>query len=275
MNHSFPFTLVISIVVILLIVGFFYYRSKNAEKKAAVENVEDTTKDLFRGEVDSFSLKDGGTLDIFSIKHGTLAMRVAGKWIYVDPVTSGALPETDFSPMPKADYILFTHAHYDHFDTLAVSQLKKDETRVIANAEVVETLGWGEALRNGESTTTAEGWTIEAVPAYNNSPEKLDFHPQGRDNGYVITVDGFRTYVSGDTEVIPELADRKDIDVAFLPCNLPYTMSPEQCAEAARTFMPKVLFPYHYGGTDTPTDLQKLVSLLDGSGIEVRIRQYE
>ena len=113
--------------------------------------------------------------------------------------------------------------------------------------------------------------TLEAVPAYNNSPDKLQFHPKGRDNGFILNLNGMRVYIAGDTEDIPEMADIKDIDVAFLPCNLPFTMTPEQCAHAATMVKPAVLFPYHYG----QTDIQQVVKLLEGSGIDVRIRDYQ
>ena len=126
-------------------------------------------------------------------------------------------------------------------------------------------------MANGDTRTLSDGWTVDAVPAYNNSPEKLQFHPKGRDNGFVLTIEGMRIYIAGDTEDIPEMADLKDIDVAFLPCNLPYTMTPEQCARAATIIKPAVLFPYHYG----QTDIQQVVKLLDGSGIDVRIRDYQ
>jgi L-ascorbate metabolism protein UlaG (beta-lactamase superfamily) len=109
------------------------------------------------------------------------------------------------------------------------------------------------------------------VPAYNISPEKRQFHPKGRDNGFVLTIEGMRIYIAGDTEDYPEMDTIKDIDVAFLPCNLPYTMSPEQCSHAATMIKPTVLFPYHYG----QTDIQQVVKLLDGSGIDVRIRNYQ
>ena len=250
--------------------AFFYFFKNMASAKHVADKANDDLSLLFRGEKDSFELSDGSSLEIYSIKHGSLAINVAGKWIYVDPVTSAALPETDFLVLPKADYILFTHNHYDHFDAVAISQLRAENTRIFANETTINELGFGTPLCNGDTATTAEGWIIEAVPAYNNSTEKLQFHPKGRDNGYVLTIAGLRIYIAGDTEVIPELALLKDIDIAFLPCNLPYTMSPEQCATAAETVSPKVLFPYHYGDTD----LEYLVELLRDSGIEVRIRQY-
>ena len=267
--------IIFAILAAVLVAGIILLVSAIRKSDAAVKVVDDEAnedlKSMFRGEMDSFSLKKGRTIDFFSIKHGSVAIRAAGKWIYVDPVGKGAEPQTDYTVLPKADYILVTHSHGDHLDAEAISQLSTENTKLLANPASIEALGYGNALTNGDSFTTEDGWTIDAVPAYNNSEEKLNFHPQGRDNGYVLTIDGFRVYVAGDTEVIPELADIKDIDVAFLPCNLPFTMTPEQCAEAAKTVSPKVLFPYHYA----KTDLSALEGLLEGSGIEVRIRQYQ
>lgn len=220
---------------------------------------------------DVFTTKNGTEISFTCIKHASVGIQVGDKWIYVDPVIKASGTETDYSVFPKADYIVVTHDHYDHFDSLAVEQLSREGTVFVADPSSVEALGRGVAMRNGDSYDTVEGWKIEAVPAYNTSEEKLQFHPKGRDNGYIITVDGFRMYFGGDLEVIPELSDVKDIDVAFLPCNLPFTMTPEQCNEAARIVAPKVLFPYHYGDTD----IQKLVDLLAGSGMDVRIRQYQ
>ena len=124
-------------------------------------------------------------------------------------------------------------------------------------------------MKNGERTQLEEDIEIEAVPAYNTTKGREQFHPKGRDNGYILTLDGLRIYIAGDTEDIPEMADIKDIDIAFLPCNQPYTMTPEQLVRAAKIIKPKVLFPYHYGDTDVsgiPVQLP---------GIDVRIRHYE
>lgn len=262
------------IIPVLLVVAGAVLLSISRKAKVA-DIVDDEYNEDIRsclgGEVDAFKTDKGNTLYIFSIKHATIAMRLGAKWIYIDPVTSAAMPETDFSDLPKADYILFTHDHYDHFDTTAICQLKADNTVIIANPDAAAVVEGAKAMSNGETFTTPEGWTIDAVPAYNNSEEKLQFHPKGRDNGYILTIEGLRIYIAGDTEVIPELSEIKDIDVAFLPCNLPYTMTPEQCAEAARIVKPAVLFPYHY----SDTDLSGLAALLDGTGIDLRIRSYK
>ena len=132
-------------------------------------------------------------------------------------------------------------------------------------------LGSGEIMANGDQLQIADDIKVEAVPAYNYSEGRTQFHPKGRDNGYILTVDGLRIYIAGDTEDIPEMASVKDIDIAFLPCNQPYTMTTEQLVKAAKTIKPKVLFPYHYG----QTDVTNVPSQLQADGINVRIRHYE
>ena len=221
-------------------------------------------------QTDTFKTKEGKAVTITAIKHASLRIQYDGLEIQVDPVAQYA-PETDYSKFPKADIILVTHEHFDHFDRDAIAALKKDGTQVFANPAVQKMLGSGTVLTNGEHRVIAKGVSLAAVPAYNTTPGHTQFHPRGRDNGYVLTIDGLRIYIAGDTEDIPEMANLKDIDVAFLPCNQPYTMTPEQVAKAARTIKPKVLFPYHY----SQTPIKQVADLLDGSGIDVRIRNYQ
>lgn len=158
-----------------------------------------------------------------------------------------------------------------HFDKQAIAALTKEGTQMITNARCAEMLGYGKVMANGDKMDVAADIHVEAVPAYNYSEGRTQFHPKGRDNGFIITIDGLRIYIAGDTEDIPEMADIKDIDVAFLPCNQPYTMTPEQVANAARIIKPKVLFPYHY----STTEIQKVADLLEDSSTEVRIRNYQ
>ena len=229
-----------------------------------------TTGDALDFQTDTFKTKGGKEVVITAIKHASLRIQYDGLEIQVDPVAKYA-PETDYSKFPKADVILVTHEHFDHFDSDAIATLKKDGTEIVANPAVQKMLGFGTALANGESRVLAKGIKLDAVPAYNTTPGHTQFHPKGRDNGYVLTIDGLRIYIAGDTEDIPEMAALKDIDVAFLPCNQPYTMTPEQVAKAARTIKPKVLFPYHY----SQTPIKQVSDLLTGSGIDVRIRNYQ
>ncbi len=229
-----------------------------------------TTGDALDFQTDTFKTKEGKAVTITAIKHASLRIQYDGLEIQVDPVAKYA-PETDYSKFPKADVILVTHEHFDHFDRDTIATLKKDGTEIVANPAVQKMLGFGTALSNGESRVLAKGIKLDAVPAYNTTPDHTQFHPKGRDNGYMLTIDGLRIYIAGDTEDIPEMASLKDIDVAFLPCNQPYTMTPEQVAKAARTIKPKVLFPYHY----SQTPIKNVVELLAGSGIDVRIRNYQ
>ena len=169
------------------------------------------------------------------------------------------------------DAIFVTHEHFDHLDTAAIKQLTGDNTKLITNQTCTETLGYGQVMANGDTLLLADDILVEAVPAYNTSEGHTQFHPKGRDNGFILTLDGLRIYIAGDTEDIPEMADIKDIDIAFLPCNQPYTMTVEQLVNAARMVKPKVLFPYHYG----QTDVSGIPAMLENDGIEVRIRLYE
>jgi len=180
-------------------------------------------------------------------------------------------PETDYATFPKANIILITHEHKDHFDREAIHQLRTPATSIYVNNAVYGHFKNGLVMRNGDSAEYASDIKIEAVPAYNSTPGREQYHPKGRDNGYVLTLDGLRIYIAGDTEDIPEMANLKDIDIAFLPCNQPYTMTVDQLVKAAKTIKPKVLFPYHY--SETP--IYKVNMQLAGSGIDVRIRDYK
>lgn len=211
-----------------------------------------------------------GGLEITFIGHGTLMFTFGGRVIHVDPVGEYA----DYQTLPKADLILITHEHGDHLDAKVVELLRQPSTRVVLNQAGASQVPGGIVMKNGEMKTE-DGLQIEAVPAYNLvhlRPGGEPFHPKGDGNGYIITFGGKRVYVAGDTENTPELKALKNIDIAFLPMNLPYTMTPEMVADAARAFKPKILYPYHYGSTNTG----KLVDLLkDSPEIEVRIRKLE
>ena len=215
-------------------------------------------------ETDIFKVDDG-FLKIYFIGHGTLMFDYNGRIIHIDPVGR----EADYSQMPKADLILITHEHPDHLDADALGMIKKAGTDIILNESSAGKIKEGIVMKNGEQRTV-RGLKIEAVPAYNTTEGRDRFHPKGRDNGYVVTFDDKRVYIAGDTENHPEMKRLKDIDIAFLPMNQPYTMLPEQVAEAAKAFRPKVLYPYHYGDTD----VSELVALLkDVKNMEVRIRK--
>lgn len=211
-----------------------------------------------------------GPLKITFIGHASLMFEFNGKVIHVDPV----MREGDYSQLPDADLILITHEHGDHFDPSALKQILTPKTKIVLSQRCYDQFQQGEVMKNGDQTTVL-GYKIEAVPAYNIVHHRSNgepFHPKGVGNGYVITFGNKRVYVAGDTENIPEMSQLKNIDIAFLPMNLPYTMTPEMTADAARSFRPKILYPYHYGKTDP----QKLVDLLKNDPeIEVRIRQMQ
>lgn len=222
-----------------------------------------------RFEKDTIQTSDG-PLEITFIGHGTLMMNWNGKTIHVDPY--GRL--ADYTVLPKADLILITHHHGDHLDLKAMGTVSTDKAVVLLTKTCAEQAGKGIVMMNGESRTVL-GMQVEAVPAYNleqKRPDGTPFHPKGEGNGYVLTFGTTRVYVAGDTENTPEMKALKNIDVAFLPMNLPYTMTPAQVADAARAFRPRVLYPYHYGETDPVL----LAALLKGErGIEVRIRRMK
>ncbi|HDT14260.1 MAG TPA: MBL fold metallo-hydrolase [Candidatus Aminicenantes bacterium] len=209
-----------------------------------------------------------GDLEIVFLGHGSLMMAFAGKIIHVDPYGEVA----DYGALPKADLVLVTHEHFDHLDPRALAAILKPDTQAVGSESCAGQLAGAVLMANGDVRTVL-GLPIEAVPAYNIARKRPDgnlFHPPGRGNGYVVTFGDKRVYIAGDTEATPQMKALKDIDVAFLPMNLPYTMSPEEVAEAARAFRPKVLYPYHFGDTDT----SRLLELLQGEkDIEVRIRK--
>ncbi len=212
----------------------------------------------------------GGELKITFVGHGTLMFTFGEKVIHVDPVCR----EADYVRMPEADLILITHGHGDHLDPDAVAAVRTDGTEIVLPPSCASKVADATVMDSGDVATVA-GLRIEAVPAYNIVHERDSgepFHPKGVGNGYVITFGDKRVYVAGDTENTPEMKALENIDVAFLPMNLPYTMTPEMVAEAARAFRPAILYPYHYGQTDT----SELVELLgDEADIEVRIRPMQ
>jgi L-ascorbate metabolism protein UlaG (beta-lactamase superfamily) len=211
-----------------------------------------------------------GELEITFIGHGTLMFTFQKKVIHVDPYGQLA----DYTALPKADVILITHAHRDHLDRAAIAAVSTEKTARVYSPVCTEALDKGILMENGDVKSVC-GLTIEAVPAYNlvhKSASGEFFHPRGKGNGYLITFGDKRVYVAGDTENTPEMKALKEIDIAFLPMNLPYTMTPEMVADAALAFRPKILYPYHFSDTNP----QRLLALMKGaSDIEVRLRRME
>jgi L-ascorbate metabolism protein UlaG (beta-lactamase superfamily) len=208
-----------------------------------------------------------GEVKITPLNHASTLIEAGGKTIYLDP----AKP-VKFGGLPKADLILITDIHGDHMDPGSIAGITKAGTDIFAPPAVVATVTTAKPIANGE-TKKWQGWTIEATPAYNltrgPSPGKL-FHDKGRGNGYVLTYGGVRFYFSGDTEGIPEMRALKNIDVAFVCMNLPYTMPPDEAADAVKAFHPKIVIPYHYRGSD----LAVFKKALEGTGIEVRLLDW-
>ncbi len=212
-----------------------------------------------------------GDLKILPINHATLALQWKGRTIDVDPV-GGAKA---FQGLPKPDLILVTDIHGDHFNKETLADLAGPDTKLVCPAAVAEQFppemrSHASILANGQTGEFA-GIKVEAIPMYNLTPERLKFHTKGRGNGYVVTLGGKRIYLSGDTEDIPEMLALKNIDVAFICMNLPYTMTVEQAARAVRAFKPHVVYPYHYRGSDV-NKFKELVGT--DEGIEVRLRDW-
>jgi len=211
-----------------------------------------------------------GNLEITFIGHGSLMLTYKNVVIQVDPFSR----LTDYSKLPKANLVLITHDHRDHLDPVALKNVRTDRTILIITESCAAKIPDGIVMKNGDVEMVG-GLSIEAIPAYNlvhMRSEGVPFHPKGDGNGYVITFGDTRVYIAGDTENIPEMKNLKNIDYAFLPMNLPYTMTPEMAADAARAFKPKVLYPYHFGDTDT----NRLFELMKSTPeVEVRIRKME
>lgn len=208
-----------------------------------------------------------GPLKLTAIRHASFMVEAGGKVIHVDPWSQG-----DYAGLPKADILLLTDTHGDHFDLKAIELVRRPDTIVIAPPAVAEKLAGVRVLRNGESAE-AGPFHIEAVPMYNvkrGPAEGQVYHAKGRGNGYVVAYGGFRLYISGDTENIPEMRALKNIDAALICMNLPYTMPPEEAAEAVKAFRPKVAIPYHYRGSD----LQAFARALEGTGVEVKLLDW-
>jgi L-ascorbate metabolism protein UlaG (beta-lactamase superfamily) len=210
-----------------------------------------------------------GIVEMHFIGHGSLMFKVNGFVIYIDPVRSSG----NYDFLPKADLILVTHEHGDHLDVKLIEDLKKEGTLLFCNQNSKLKVPWAMAMK-ADDRQEINNIIIEAVPAYNIVNESTTghpFHPKGVGIGYILTIGGKRFYIAGDTENTPEMKSLRNIDVAFLPMNLPYTMTPAMVADAALAFKPKILYPYHFGDTDT----NEIIKLLKDTDISVRIRKLK
>lgn len=219
-------------------------------------------------ETDIINTSDG-KLEVTFLGHGTLMFKYNGKTIHIDPFSRVA----DYAKLPKADIVLLTHHHRDHLDPIALQQITNPTTIIVLTETCAGKIDGGIIMKNG-ATRTIDSIKIEAVPAYNLVHKRDNgqlYHPKGEGNGYVLTFGNTRVYIAGDTENTPEMKALQNIDYAFLPMNLPYTMTPEMAADATRACSPTVLYPYHYGDTDT----SRIVELLRDTEVEIRIRRMK
>ncbi len=216
---------------------------------------------------DSFSFPDADLI-IHPVNHASLVLSLNGTIIYVDPVGS----MSRYEGLPQADLILVTHEHSDHYERSALERLSNGITPLITNPTVFSKLSAGlkssaTSMANGDALSE-QNIEIEAIPAYNLTSGRLQYHPPGRDNGYILNVGGMRLYLAGDTEDIPEMRGLKDIDIAFVPMILPWAMDVDQAASAVIEFAPDVVYPYHYGNSD----VQKFRSAVEAGNTSIDVR---
>jgi len=205
-----------------------------------------------------------GALRLTPIQHASLMIQAGGKVLYVDPA------QGSYDGLPQADYILITHIHGDHMVPALVDKLKKPATQILAPKAVAEKVAGVTVISNGETKTVGD-FKVEAIPMYNvPKPGGQVYHEKGSGNGYILTYGGKRFYIAGDTEEIPEMKALRGIDVAFICMNMPFTMTPQEAAEAVRAFHPAIVYPYHSRGSDT----NAFAKALEGTGIEVRLRDW-
>lgn len=213
---------------------------------------------------------NGKELKLTFFAHASIAIEYEDRTIYVDPVVGNAR----YEELPKADIILVTHSHYDHFDMAAIEAVQRPDTHILLDKTSAEGFqGDCYTMLPGSVAEPYADIRVEAVAAYNTSENQLQFHPKEREDcGYILTLGGaVRIYISGDTEPTDEQRAIRNIDIAFICVNQPYTMKPEQAVEAVKALQPKIYYPYHYGQVDEPTDVEALKKMLD-SVCDVRIR---
>lgn len=220
-------------------------------------------------EQDIIPAPDGKEVKITFLQHASLLLEYNGLHIYSDPVSNFDDCNIDYTKLPQADLILVSHDHYDHLDLAAIDDILSPDTKIVCNSTSAEKIENATVMKNGNTLKILSNIDIEAVAAYNITEGHLQFHPRHRDNGYILTLGGLRIYIAGDTEDTPDAYSIKNIDVAFLPVNQPYTMTLEQASKLARGIAPAILYPYHY----TDTDIAQLPKLLSNTNIDVRLRQ--
>ncbi|MFA6294544.1 MAG: MBL fold metallo-hydrolase [Victivallales bacterium] len=251
------------------------------KKFSAFTGAENKSHKLFFGEIVSVWVKKlataataalpqqgkiGDNIKFTPIEHASVVIQTKENTIFVDPV--GELSR--YARFPKPDIILTTHSHADHFNPAVTDALKGKDTVCVGPKDVTDNLGYGQPLKNG-AETTVKGVRIEAIPAYNTTADRMEFHPKGRDNGYVLNMNGKRIYISGDTEDIKEMRQLRNIDSAFLCMNLPYSMTEEQAASAVLEMKPKEVIPYHYSGRNGMSDPKKFKRLVSEKNKDINV----
>jgi len=246
------------------------YSCKEKESSvASSEEMEEAT--VAQDEGGSTVIPD---IQITPISHATFVMNWNDQIIYVDPVGGVAV----FANMPPAEVILVTDIHGDHMNPETIAAVKNEDNFLFVPQAVADKLDAKlkptVIVNNGEAATR-NGLMITAIPMYNITEGRLDKHPKGRGNGYVLEKDGYRVYISGDTEGVPEMRNLKNIDKAFICMNLPYTMDVDQAADAVLAFAPKEVVPYHYRGQDNFSDVEKFKSLVNEKNPEIEVTLLE
>ncbi len=241
---------------------------------ACKETPKSPPKDPIAGEPMS-EVQASPEVKVIPIEHATAVIEWGDTTIYIDPVGGAEA----FESQKKPDLILVTDIHQDHLSVETLQALKMDSTKIIVPQAVADQMPDAlktqlEILNNGEVTTLGE-INISAIPMYNLRPEAREFHTKGRGNGYVIGLGDKRIYFSGDTEDIPEMRELKDIDMAFICMNLPYTMTVESAADAVIAFRPEQVYPYHYRGNPDVGDVRKFASLVTAADKNIEIIQLD
>ncbi len=257
--------------IYLLVLTIAFVGCKNNSEKIDSEAVVDTPME----EVDGGKAAKNEGFIINPVEHASMVLNWDGTIIYVDPVGGKEM----FSKYTEPDLALVTHIHGDHLDVPTLESIVIDKTQLIAPKTVFDKLPESlqnktKVLNNGEKTSGFE-IGIEAIPMYNLRPEALKFHEKGQGNGYVLEKNGKRIYISGDTEDIPEMRNLKNIDIAFVCMNLPYTMTVEKAAEAVLAFKPKTVYPYHYRGTEGLSDVAKFKALIEAGNPNIKVTQLD
>jgi L-ascorbate metabolism protein UlaG (beta-lactamase superfamily) len=255
----------------ILFLAVFISGCKNtSEEKISETDLAEPVVTLDGGE----AAEENGFI-ISPVEHASMVLNWDGTIIYVDPVGGKEL----FSNYSAPDMVLVTDIHGDHFDIPTLDAIVADKTVVFAPKAVFEKMSENlqnktNVINNGDKVEDFE-MVIEAIPMYNLRPEALKFHEKGRGNGYVLERNGKRIYISGDTEDIPEMRNLKNIDIAFVCMNLPYTMTVEKAAEAVLAFKPKTVYPYHYRGENGFSDVAKFKSLVEADNPNIKVTQLD